>query len=230
MKFGRLFGIAALAAASSVFTGAKSSAGTLPDSLANVVTDSPYTIGDKQITFISVVPSGTQPPTLSNVTVTGNPLPANDPSFSLNGSIVSALGAGATSDLALSYQVTSLGGGITAVSLSGTGSFTASSIGSITEQVHTGSISGPTVGTGTIFGTNSTVITLSGGPYTTLYITKNINVTNGSTNDNPTFGNYSIVTQDFNQTTVPEPASFVMMGMGVGLGGLVLRRRMAVKV
>jgi hypothetical protein len=29
---------------------------------------------------------------------------------------------------------------------------------------------------------------------------------------------------------VPEPASFVMMGLGIGIGGLMLRRRMAVKV
>lgn len=61
------------------------------------------------------------------------------------------------------------------------------------------------------------------GPYSTLNVTKDILLIGSDSST----ASLSFVDQTF--SVVPEPTSFVMMGLGVGIGGLMLRRRMAVQ-
>jgi len=81
-------------------------------------------------------------------------------------------------------------------------------------------------------GSQSTTLVLNPpGPYSTLTVTKDILLTVAARTETPPSGSdvasVSFIDQTF--SVVPEPASVVMMGMGVGIVGLAFRRRMAVK-
>ncbi len=142
-----------------------------------------------------------------------------------------------TADVRLSYTVTDTRGArVTEVHMDGNPFLTpmnANGSAIVTESVFAPGIATP-VAAGQINstsppGSQSTTLTLNPpGPYATLSVTKDVLLTvsprSGATA--PDVASVSFIDQTF--SVVPEPASVVMMGLGLGLCGLSLRRRTAV--
>jgi hypothetical protein len=219
MKFTWLLSVAVLVASSLVLSGAQSRADvTLPTTLDKVVGQT-FTVGDKVFNVLAATPSGTQPPSLSAITVSAVP-PVG---FTLSGPVVSALSAAGeleTSDLAVTYTENSAPGDfITKINLAGIGASVGplSSV-SVAETI-VNNADGKIIGTGTLFGSGFVSIVLSESA-TSITITKDILATAGGIAG--ANANYSSVTQ-----AVPEPTSIAMLGLGlVGIGTVWLRRRL----
>ena len=125
-------------------------------------------------------------------------------------------------DAAITYTATSATG-IRNVGLSFDGSFFGLAITSVTENVysdvgHTHLAGKALVSCGAFVGCHQTDTVILDGIYSTVYITKDINVT-------AAFGlaETSIIDQTFMQ--VPEPASMAVLGAGLTTLGLIRRRR-----
>jgi len=180
--------------------------------------------------FTQVLASGTNPPVLSGIQVNAlSPLSTTTTNsnavlpfgFQLAGSIVSAV-TGQTSDLLLSFTVTSPGP-ITTVTLEGTGGAT-SGAGARIDETFTNGLTGLADGTLSLTGGGTVTLTLST-PTTDLEVSKNITANGGTVAGG--IASYSDVQNTFNVGTsgavVPEPASWAMLG--IGLSGLLAIRR-----
>jgi hypothetical protein len=138
--------------------------------------------------------------------------------FALNGSIVSAA-QGQVSDLLITYNVTSATP-ILQVVLSATGGAVNGGVALISETI-TNANGGGGDGSFTLGGGGTVIFTLPT-PSTSINISKDINANGGASAGGG--AEYSSVSNTV-VTSVPEPASVVMLGCGlVGALGLGLRR------
>ncbi len=177
-------------------------------------------------------PSG--PPDPADVTVTSYVDSSGYAGIQIGGAFVQS-GTG-SSDVRLGYTITdNLGARITDVHMDGNPFLTPTgSTGTalITESVYDPNVpsSQNPIAAGSIDGTSiptSQTVTLNlPGSYATLNIQKDILLDVVSPGGS---ASVSFINQTFSTTVIPEPSSVVMMGLGVGLGGLIFRRRMAVK-
>ena len=141
--------------------------------------------------------------------------------FSTN---LSVLGV-ASADAALAFTVSG-STGINQVGLSFNSNFLGMDVNSVTENIYTaqgGSLVGTmTVHCGVLTGCSSTTVDSVAlkGTYTSLYITKDINLSSFAANG---AGTTSIVTQSF--TASPEPVSMSLIGGGLLLIGAARLRR-----
>jgi len=134
-------------------------------------------------------------------------------------------------DLRINYTVTASASAITAVGLYFDAIYAGQAVSSVTETLYDtfgNEITQATVQVGSaVFGSPailSDTIALNGA-YTTLNVTKDINLmalANSSTQ-------FSYVDQTFNLSAAPEPGTSALMGGGLTLFGLVLRRRFSQK-
>jgi hypothetical protein len=219
----RLFSIVAIAAATLGIVVDESRAGLLPVTLDKAIANSPFTFGpngDKSVTFTTVSPGGTQPPSLPGITVADNTV-GNLAALTFTGPIVVASGPGNTSDLSLVFTVTSSGPPIFGISLSATGAFANGGHGRITENVFEGSsVFGTKIGSITITDNASVAFSPLKDPIThqtqfsTITISKNILAETTGTTDPLAHADYTIVEQDFPQTAVPEPSTAVVAVFG----------------
>jgi hypothetical protein len=178
---------------------------TLADLSAN---GGSLTIGDKTFSGFSYQESGLTTFNAANITVTAS-IVNGIYALSWTGNIALSSGVASSADLLLNYVVTANAGLITMIGQSYTGSAQNGSL-SVDETVHVGGFGGATVATshvdvnspnGTSTGPNLSVLP----PQSTLYVTKDIAF--------GTFGaglvTMSVVTQQFTQTSVPEPSTVV---------------------
>ena len=127
--------------------------------------------------------------------------------------------AGQTSDLLLSFTVTSPGP-ITTVTLEGTGGAT-SGAGARIDETFTNGLTSSADGTLSLTGGGTVTLTLPT-PTTDLEVSKNITANGGTVAGG--IASYSDVQNTFNVSgVVPEPASWAMLG--IGLSGLLAIRR-----
>jgi hypothetical protein len=132
----------------------------------------------------------------------------------------------ASADAALTFNVASTSA-ISAVGLSFNSNFLGLDVNSVTEDVYTAQ-GGTLVGTATVFcgtvtgcaATTVDDVTLNGS-YTSLYITKDINLSGFAAG---AFGSISIIQQTFTSAT-PEPISVSLIGGGLALFGLARLRK-----
>lgn len=130
-----------------------------------------------------------------------------------------------SADAALAFNLTSAQS-ITSVGLSFNSNFLGMDVNSVTENIYD-AVNGALVGTMTVHcGVNTgcastTVDSVNlNGAYTSLYVTKDINL---SSFDSASSGTTSIVTQTF--TATPEPMSVAMIGGGLVLLGVARLRK-----
>jgi len=187
--------------------------------------------------FSYVPPTGPPPP--GGVTITPFVDSSGFSGIQIGGGFSQA-GPG-TTDVRIGYTVTdNLGARITDVHMDGNPTITPGTPAADGNAVITESVFAPGVGlvaSGQINasfppGSQQTTLNLAPpGPYQTLTVQKDILLTlvpaTAGLAQLPV-ASVSFVDQTF--SVVPEPTSFVMMGLGVGIGGLFLRRRLAVKI
>jgi hypothetical protein len=195
------------------------------------------TSGDLTFSNFTYTPP-TGPPAPSGVTVTAFTDASGFQGIQIGGGFIQ-LGPG-TTFVQVGYTVTdNLGRLITDVHMDGNPTITpadATGIAMITESVFApgvvGAIASGQISSVSPPASQSTTLILPDGPYTTLNIIKGVQLAVGTNATAVTSATVSFINQTFSVATsvVPEPASFVMMGLGVGAVGLVFRRRMAVEV
>jgi hypothetical protein len=176
-----------------------------------------FTVGNLQFSNFTytVTPSGT-PPTAANVTVSSFTSVMGETGITFNGSFNAA--AGATSDYAFSYQVTALSGSISDAYVSITGStFGGNGFASAGDLITT--TTGAPIATQEAFLPGSGVGTSTFSPVTSLLVTKDLDVIGGTST--PT--SVSVVNQGYSSTSVPEPSSLALLGIGM-TGFLAFRR------
>ncbi len=139
---------------------------------------------------------------------------------------------GAVNDIRINYTVTASASAITAVGLYFNAIYAGDAVSSVTETIYNTlgtEITQATVQVGSsLFGSPAILsdnIALNGG-YTTLNVSKDINLTS-LTNSSTQF---SYVDQTFTLSSAPEPGTSALMGGGLMLFGLVLRRRFSQKL
>lgn len=210
---------------------------TLVDSSGDPIPGATFTVGDLTFSNFSYQPPG-GPPALG--TEPGAPtISAYTDAF---GNIGITIGGAFTQagvgvdDVRLGYTVTTSGAGFSGISMTGDPSLGTGTQGyvNVTETVSApgvGQLPGSIVLTESGSTPSNGTLSFNGATYTTLIVQKDIEVAvtggPGSPPNTPPEATISIIDQSL---VVPEPASFVMMGLGVGIGGLVFRRRRAVKV
>ena len=214
MKIKRFSGIAAFAALSLLFVGSSRAAVDLATLIATngSVVSPPLTYSGFGYTATGV---GATPASSISVSAAGT-------SLFLDGFFSASPGAPGPLDSKISFTASSTAG-ISAVSLSALFGVTGNGFASITEDIFTapgGTMIGHAVITS---GGPSTATAFLNGIYSSVYIVKDIGYTAlaGGT------ASISGISQSF--TVVPEPASVVMMGLGVvgALGAVRLRRKPA---
>jgi hypothetical protein len=214
MKITRLAGLAAFAAASLLLIGSSSQAAfTVPSTLV---------VGDKTFNFLTYSTTGPNATPASNINVTGIPGPPIG--FQISGGFAAIPNTPNVNDSLLTYTVTSSGPGITSVGLFANGSTSGSGFTEVVESVFTNVNGGAGVFLGQIAVIGAGTATLNlGGSFSSLYITKDIQYDVFSTTGTATF---SVINQTFSQV-IPEPASVVMMGLGLvgAIGAVRLRRK-----
>jgi hypothetical protein len=191
----------------------KSQAGSLASLLGTTVS-----YGGLDFTFDSWVPTGTAPSAADvNVTfVTAG----GEVGFTLNSSF--GAGPGATSDGNLLFNVS--GAKITDAFLTGNPALNpgnTTGLASVTETIYGGpNILGPIIGN--LYIQNSPPGPLSASatfsPWTTITVNKDIEAIGGSTG-----ASLSSVSQLFSSSTVPEPVSYALLG--IGMTGILFVRR-----
>jgi hypothetical protein len=159
------------------------------------------------------------PPAASGVTV--NPFTLVGPPAETGLQFVGAFNAaaGTTQDWAITYEVKALSGKITDAYLAFTGGvFAGTGSISITESITT--LSGAPLVTPPMEASipGSTVASASWAGVTAILVTKDISVIGGSNG-----ATVSVINQGFSGSSVPEPASYALLGIGM-TGFLALRR------
>ncbi|MBV1799802.1 PEP-CTERM sorting domain-containing protein [Siccirubricoccus sp. G192] len=135
-------------------------------------------------------------------------------------------GFGTFDDALITYQVTSATP-ITSIGLTFNGTFLGLAVASVTETVYSDAARTNIVAqvevSCSLLGCNRSEVIPLGAGYTTLYVTKDINVSAADLG----LAQISSIGQSFHTTPVPEPASLALFGLGLLGLGLAGRRQAA---
>jgi hypothetical protein len=221
MKITRLAGLAAFVTASLLLAeSSRAAVLPLPDSVSNLLGNSAV-VGDKTFNFVSYTPTGTNPVPASSITV--NPLTGPPVGIEFAAPFAAIPNTMNSNDSLIQYTVTSSGTPITAVNLFSNGNTSGAGFAEVVESVFTnvGGQKGMFLGQVSVIGSGTATLNLGSG-YGSLYIVKDIQYDVLGTTGTASI---SAIDQTFTQA-IPEPASVVMMGLGlVGAIGVVRLRR-----
>jgi len=221
MKITRLAGLAAFVAASLLLAeSSRAAVLPLPNSVANLLGNSAV-VGDKTFNFVSYTGTGTNPVTAANITV--NPQTGPPIGIEFAAPFVATPNTVNSNDSLIQYTVTSSGLPITAVNLFSNGNAIGSGFVEVVESVFTNNngVKGTFLGQIAVVGGGTATLNLGAG-FASLFIVKDIQYDVLGTTGTASI---SAIDQTFTQA-IPEPASVVMMGLGlVGAIGVVRLRR-----
>jgi hypothetical protein len=197
---------------------------TLPSSLASLIgpppPGGPYAIvGNLEFSTFTYSPTG--PPTAAQVTVSAFTSVVGETGITFSGGFFAFTGT--IVDYAITYEVTALKGTITDAYLAATGGNFNNGNGSFSISESITTLGGVQLGkTMEVAGPGSgTTASTSWSPgVTSILVTKDIFLFGGSSTPGVTL---SVINQGFSGTSVPEPASFALLGIGM-TGFLALRR------
>jgi len=171
------------------------------------------TIGDKLFSNFSLIASGNTPPTAAQITVTPDTSHSGEIGLDFNASW-SVSGSGQTQDDAITFDVAVVGGGgmlITdASTVQSTSGFTGTGSANVTEGICANPPCTTTTNTTTINSAGATQLssTTIFSPTGVIQAIKDIGVNSGSSGS----ASISQVFDGFSQTSVPEPASIMLLG------------------